>query len=66
MLRCKTDSENERARGGPVSNASKKRDGCGVTENVAPVKNGLSAKSSVFAFALNFATITARNVLQHG
>jgi hypothetical protein len=66
MLRCKTDSENESACGGPVLRASKERGGCEITGSVALVRYSLRTKSSVLTVTLTFAGVTARNVLQQG
>ena len=66
MLRCKTSSEKEIARGGPVSSAIRTRAAWEMTDNVASVKNEFGTKSSVFALAFVFDTVTARKVLQHG
>jgi hypothetical protein len=66
MLRCKTDSEKESARGGPVSSASKERGGCEISTSLAPLRYSFRTKSRAFAVTLIFAAVTARNVLQHG
>lgn len=66
MLRCKTDSENERASGGPVSSVTRQFDGREMIGAGSSDKKGTKTKSIVFAAVLVFAAIKARNVLQQG